>query len=97
MTHTLNDGRIANIECTRQGCSTRCLGIPAKDLKIGDKIMWNGGGHSTVEAIEFSKTGKTMVIKERSNYDGKLYDRKLGNIENRGMVILENGKYAYIK
>lgn len=97
MTHTLQDGRIANIECAIQGCSTRCLGIPAKLLKIGDKMMWNGGGYTTVEAIEFSKTGKTMVVQERSHSNGKLYSRKFGNIESRGVVIIENGTYAYVK
>ena len=51
-------------------------GIQAKDLKIGDILMWNYGGKTEVKYIEFSKTGKTLKIIERS--DGKDYNRKLG-------------------
>lgn len=53
-----------------------CEGIKAKNLKIGDVLVWNFGGTSTVKEITFSKTGKTLTIVEECN--GKDYTRRLG-------------------
>ena len=56
-------------------------GIKAKELKVGMKIMWNGGGTCEVVNIEFSKTGKTLIATEKY-YDGisekeETYERRL--------------------
>lgn len=50
----------------------------AKNIKIGDTLIWNYGATSTVKKIEFSKTGKTLTITTISNGDGKEYQRRLG-------------------
>lgn len=34
----------------------------AKDLKVNDIVMWNFGSTSIIKNIEFSKSGKTLVI-----------------------------------
>lgn len=48
-------------------------GIKAKNIKIGDVLVWNFGGTSKVIAIEFSKTGKTLTITvEYANYSGEI-------------------------
>lgn len=48
-------------------------GIKAKNIKIGDVLVWNFGGTSKVIAIEFSKTGKTLTITvEYVNYSGEI-------------------------
>jgi len=49
-------------------------GTPAKEIKIGDYLMWNFGGVSKVNDI-IKETPKMLVISEL--YDGKLYERKL--------------------
>lgn len=51
-------------------------GIKAKNLKVGDVLVWNFGGTSTVKEITFSKTGKTLVIVEE--FKGQDYTRRLG-------------------
>lgn len=43
-------------------------GTPAKEIKVGDYLMWNFGSKSEVLAIKFSKTGKTLVATLKS-YD----------------------------
>lgn len=53
-----------------------CEGIKAKNLKVGDVLVWNFGGTSIVKEITFSKTGKTLTIIEECN--GKDYTRRLG-------------------
>ena len=50
-------------------------GIKAKNIKIGDELVWNFGGTSKVVAIEFSKTGKTLTI--TTEVDGVEYQRRL--------------------
>lgn len=50
----------------------------AKNIKVGDTLVWNYGATSTVKAIEFSKTGKTLTVTTISNSDGKEYQRRLG-------------------
>lgn len=55
-------------------------GIKAKNIKIGDELVWNFGGTSKVLSIEFSKTGKTLtIITEYVNYSGELetFERRL--------------------
>lgn len=51
-------------------------GIKAKNLQVGDVLVWNFGGTSTVKEITFSKTGKTLVIVEE--FKGQDYTRRLG-------------------
>lgn len=51
-------------------------GIKSKNLKVGDVLVWNFGGTSTVKEITFSKTGKTLVIVEE--FKGQDYTRRLG-------------------
>lgn len=53
-----------------------CNGIKAKNLRVGDTLIWNFGGTTVVKSIEFSKTGKTLTIIEHC--DGKDYSRRLG-------------------
>ena len=52
-----------------------CQGIKAKNLKVGDVLVWNFGGTSIVKEITFSKTGKTLTIIEECN--GTDYDRRM--------------------
>lgn len=35
-------------------------GIEARDLKVGDTMIWNYGSEEKVVSIEMSKSGKTM-------------------------------------
>lgn len=51
-------------------------GIKAKNLQVGDVLVWNNGGTTIVKEITFSKTGKTLTIVEE--YQGKEYNRRLG-------------------
>lgn len=50
----------------------------AKNIKVGDVLIWNFGATSQVIGIEFSKTGKTLTIQTISGSDGKQYERRLG-------------------
>ena len=52
-----------------------CQGIKAKNLKVGDVLVWNFGGTSIVKEITFSKTGKTLTIIEE--YNGTDYERRM--------------------
>lgn len=45
---------------------------PAKEIQLGDRLVWNYGGISEVVSIEYSKTGKTMTIVEKTE-DGKIW------------------------
>ena len=51
-------------------------GIKAKNLQVGDVLVWNNGGTSIVKEITFSKTGKTLTIIEECK--GQDYTRRLG-------------------
>lgn len=54
-------------------------GTAAKNIKIGDILMWNFGATTVVKNVIPSKTGKTVVIVEYSNSGKKDYTRKLGS------------------
>lgn len=47
--------------------------IPAKELKVGDVLIWNFGGREKVVSITPSKTGKSLTvgIKYKSFLDKK--------------------------
>ena len=51
-------------------------GVPAKDLKIGDVLIWNYGHKSKVLSMMPSKTGKTITFEELYE-DGKTYPRRM--------------------
>ena len=46
---------------------------PATEIKVGDVLVWNYGGTSTVKAI-LSETSKTVTIQEECR--GNLYERR---------------------
>lgn len=58
-------------------------GIKAKNILVGDILVWNNGGTEEVIEIEFSKTGKTLVATIRYydsfNKEYKTTTRKLGS------------------
>lgn len=58
--NTMN-GRILEGEIHLQSYGKR-VAIQAKNLKVGDVMMWNGGYTSTVKSIEFTKTGKSLKV-----------------------------------
>lgn len=49
-----------------QGISQRFDGVAAKDLKVGDVLIWNYGSKSEVVGIQPSKTGKSYAISCKS-------------------------------
>lgn len=51
---------------------------PARELRVGDRLMWNYGHTYTVVAIRPSPSGKTLELEERNDRDGKVYTRRLG-------------------
>jgi len=53
-----------------------CNGIMAREIKVGDTLVWNQGYTSKVKTILFSASGKTMEIIEVYK-DDKEYTRKL--------------------
>ena len=59
-----------------QGISQRFDGVAAKDLKIGDVLIWNHGLKSEVVNMQPSKTGKTYIIFCKSMQDGIVRERK---------------------
>ena len=61
-----------------QGIRGQQNGTAAKNLKIGDVIIWNYGYKS--EVVEFipSKTGKTITFMLRSFETGNISPRKMG-------------------
>ena len=48
--------------------------IKAEELQVGMRIMWNYGYTSDVVSIT-PKGQQSLVIAERSNHDGKMYER----------------------
>lgn len=60
-----------------QGIPGYQKGTPAKDLKIGDVVVWNGGVTSEVVGLEPSKTGKTILFQMKSGEDGVVRDRRM--------------------
>lgn len=61
-----------------QGISGHQAGTQAKDLKIGDVIVWNYGYKSEVVDIIPSKTGKTITFSLKSFESGNINARKMG-------------------
>lgn len=49
--------------------------IPASDLKVGMRTVWNFGGIEVIKSLTLSKTGKTIQAVVDCN--GKDYNRKL--------------------
>jgi hypothetical protein len=68
-------------------------GTPAKEIRIGDRLMWNFGGTTIVKSVELSKTGKTLSIVEEDR--GKDYSRKLG-AERLVCILDDQGRYTYL-
>ena len=60
------------------------LGSPAKEIKKGDKLMWNFGAVELVNDI-LKETAKMIVVS--ISYKGNLYERKLA--KNRLVCILK--------
>lgn len=59
-----------------QGIAQRFDGVAAKDLKIGDVLIWNYGYKSEVVNIQLSKTGKSYTLSCKSLQDGVVRERK---------------------
>lgn len=68
-----------------QGVYGHHKGTPAKELKIGDVLVWNYGETSEVVGMEPSKTGKTIVFQMKSTNDGEVRDRRM-NVETLVVV-----------
>lgn len=59
----------------------RTKATEAKNLKVGDVTVWNGGATETITSVEFTKTKKSVYIGiEYVNFYGKLVKsiRRLG-------------------
>ena len=83
-------------------------GTPARELKEGDITRWNNGDLEKITSVEFSKTGKTMVVGieyVRRNGERVLSERKFksdrlvnivasGNVELTGYRTYEEVKEA---
>lgn len=52
-----------------------CQGIQAKNIMVGDVLVWNFGRTSKVKAVSFSATGKTLTI--TTEIEGNEYTRRL--------------------
>ena len=48
---------------------------PAKEIKVGDVLIWNFGEKSIVKSITETKSGKSVNLMEDDN--GKIYKRRL--------------------
>lgn len=59
-----------------QGISQRFDGVAAKDLRIGDILIWNYGYKSEIVNMQPSKTGKTFVLSLKSFETGNISERK---------------------
>lgn len=59
-----------------QGIARKFDGVAAKDLKVGDVLIWNYGSKSEVVGIQPSKTGKSYIIYCKSAEDGIVRERK---------------------
>lgn len=60
-----------------QGISGQQKAVRAKDLKIGDVIIWNYGYKSQVKEIIQSKTGKTITFMLKSMESGNINPRQM--------------------
>lgn len=72
-----------------QGISGNQTGTPAKELKIGNVIVWNFGYKSEVVDIVPSKTGKTITFMLKSLDSGNISPRKMGADR---LVVIETRK-----
>ena len=61
-----------------QGIHGAQKGTQAKNLKVGDVIVWNYGYKSEVVEIIPSKTGKTITFMLKSFESGNISPRKMG-------------------
>lgn len=50
---------------------------PARDFRVGERIMWNYGYVSLIESIVPSASGKTLVMGLRKG-NGQLNSRRVG-------------------
>ncbi|PEL24299.1 hypothetical protein [Bacillus toyonensis] len=77
-------------------------GTAAGELKVGDITRWNYGGIERITSVEFSKTGKTIIVGiEYMDYDNqvvtserKFRTTRMVNIIGRGKTRL-TGKYNF--
>lgn len=72
-----------------QGIAGHKEGTPAKELKIGNVIVWNFGYKSEVVDIVPSKTGKTITFMLKSLDSGNISPRKMGADR---LVVIETRK-----
>lgn len=59
-----------------QGINGEKQGIPTKNLKVGDILVWNYGYKSEVVGIIPSKTGKTITFMLKSLESGNISAQK---------------------
>ena len=91
MTKTMNLIEVGTVE-----------GTPAGELKVGDVTRWNYGSLERITSVEFSKTGKTIIVGiEYKKHNGELVtsERKfrvtrLVNIVGRGNTRLTS-EYSF--
>ena len=77
-------------------------GTAAGEIKVGDVLRWNFGGISRVTAIEFTKTGKTIICQvecmnrkgEIETYERKMRTNRLVNIIGSGNTVLKS-EYSF--
>lgn len=74
----LNNERLVDFmaKIKLQGISQRFDGVAAKDLRIGDILIWNYGYKSEIVNMQPSKTGKTFVLSLKSFETGNISERK---------------------
>lgn len=51
--------------------------IPAKELKVGDVMIWNFGGREKITKITPSKTGKSLTVDIK--YNSMLFGKEVEN------------------
>lgn len=74
----INDTKEEKVNTVKlQRISGQQKGTAAKNLKIGDIIIWNYGLKSEVIKVNPSKTGKTIVFMLKSYQDGEIRSRKM--------------------
>lgn len=52
--------------------------VPARDLELGQRILWDWGYEYEVVRVKLSASGKSVVLTERDLKSGQEYTRRLG-------------------
>lgn len=60
-----------------QGIHGQCPAKKVKELKVGDKVKWNGGYTTTITGLLPTESGKSIKVEFKEDSNGYCFSRTM--------------------